>query len=82
MQRFALVLASVSAGNAYQATAWWRFYRFWYGAHAAGEPGIGIASWLFLLVLGAVLLLITYIPDLSVALPTWLGYAELPIVPR
>ncbi len=40
------------------------------------------ASWPFLLVLGAALLLITYIPDLSLALLKWLGYAELPILPR
>src|SRR5687768_10019596 len=39
------------------------------------------ASWPFLLVLGAALLLITYIPDFSLALLKWFGYAELPILP-
>ena len=40
------------------------------------------ASWPFLLVLGAALLLITYIPDLSLALLKWWGYAELPFLSR
>lgn len=35
------------------------------------------ASWPFLLVLVVALLLITYIPDLSLALLKWFGYAEL-----
>lgn len=40
------------------------------------------ASWPFLLVLGAALLLITYIPDLSLGLLKLFGYADLPILQR
>ena len=42
------------------------------------------ASWPFLLVLiaAAALMLITYIPDLSLILLKWLGYAELPFLSR
>ena len=40
------------------------------------------ASWPFLLVLIAALMLITYIPDLSLILLKWLGYAELPFLSR
>ncbi len=40
------------------------------------------ASWPFLLVLGVALLLITYIPDLSLGLLKFFGYAELSILQR
>ena len=40
------------------------------------------ASWPFLLVLGIALLLITYVPDLSVGLVRLLGYDDLPIFQR
>ncbi len=40
------------------------------------------ASWPFLLVLGVALLLITYIPDISLALLYLFGYAELPMLIR
>ncbi len=40
------------------------------------------ASWPFLLVLGLALLLITYIPDLSLGLLKLFGYAELPTLQR
>ena len=40
------------------------------------------ASWPFLLVLGLALILITYLPDLSLGLVRLLGYAELPWWPR
>jgi C4-dicarboxylate transporter, DctM subunit len=40
------------------------------------------ASWPFLLVLGTALLLITYIPDLSLGLLKLFGYTELPVLQR
>jgi TRAP-type C4-dicarboxylate transport system permease large subunit len=40
------------------------------------------ASWPFLIVLGLALLFITYVPELSLVLVRWFGYANLPVLPR
>jgi C4-dicarboxylate transporter, DctM subunit len=40
------------------------------------------ASWPFLIVLGLALLFITYVPELSLVVVRWFGYADLPVLPR